>query len=706
MLSGISAMSRLGRLFMLIGVGGLLFALCLAALVPGVSALSAAPQGESDLKVELSDLAQATVVYDTEGNVIGRLGLQDRQDAKLAEVPPLMVNAVIATEDRTFWVNPGVDFPALVRALFRNVGAGGVQQGGSTITQQLVKNRILTPKRDLSRKLREMLLALRANEELTKEEILEQYLNTVYFGQGSYGIKAATSRFFTVTEPNGVTRGKRLDELTLPEVALLAGVINNPEGSNPFEFPERAKVRRAQVLDTMVAQGFATEADAAAAKDAPLPTKKPPAELKPDNFFVEEVQRRLLADPRLGATQQERYNRVLRGGLKVYSTFNPRAQQLAQSAVDDNLPNQPTFTAAMVAMSPENGEVQAIVGGPDFQNAKYNLATQGSRQPGSTYKVITLAAAIEAGYSPNDTVDGSSPCKVTAKGYAPWDTANAEPFSGSVTTLRQATVGSVNCAFGHLIAALGPAKVADMAKRMGIKGTVPEYLSITLGTAEASPLEMTTVFNTLAADGVRHDPVFVRRVENYKGEVLFEEKNEGVRVMDAQVARTVTDMLEGTISGGTGTRAQIGRPQAGKTGTSEKNGDAWFCGYTPDETACVWMGAPVGRISMARVGAFSPVYGGTYPAIIWKAFMAPWLQDTPENGFGDPDRSKWPAGKFISDNGRGVAPPPEEESTTTSSSTPSASTTPTTGASTTTTAPAPTTTAPAPTTTTTAPPGP
>jgi len=349
------------------------------------------------------------------------------------------------------------------------------------------------------------------------------------------------------------------------------------------------------------------------------------------------------------------------------------------------------------------------VGGPDFSTAEYNLATQGAHQPGSTHKAITRAAAIEAGYSPNDTIDGTSPCVVTAKGYAPWTTANAEPYSGSVLSLRAATAGSVNCAFGHLIASLGPAKVANMAKRMGIKGTVPEYLSITLGTAEASPLEMTTVFNTLAADGVRHDPIFVRKVTNYKDEVLFENSTQGERVMDPQVARTVTDMLRGVVSGGTATRAQLGRPVAGKTGTSEKNGDAWFCGYTPDESSCVWMGAPVGRISMLRVGAFSPVYGGTYPAIIWKAFMQGWLDNTDATDFPEPNTGKWAAGKFISDGGRGVAGPPEESSSSTSSSVPTASSAPgastsTTGAATTTTTAAPpttTTTAEPPTTTTT-----
>jgi membrane peptidoglycan carboxypeptidase len=330
------------------------------------------------------------------------------------------------------------------------------------------------------------------------------------------------------------------------------------------------------------------------------------------------------------------------------------------------------------------------------------LATQGVRQPGSTYKAITLAAAIEAGYSPYDSVDGSSPCTIRAKGYAPWDTSNAEPYSGSVTDLRSATAGSVNCAFAHLIAAVGAEKVSDMAKRMGVTTPVPAYLSITLGTAEASPLDMTTVFATLAADGVRHRPVFVRRVETSSGDVLFEEDTKGERVMDAQVARTVTSMLAGTITGGTGTRANIGRPQAGKTGTSEKNGDAWFCGYTPDASSCVWMGAPVGRVSMTRVGQFSPVYGGTYPAIIWKAFMLPWLEAVPENAFGAPDRSKWPAGKFIASSGRGTEAPPEE-STTTSSSEPTSSTS--SSSSTTTTVPASTTTTTDSSTTTTEPPG-
>ena len=624
--------------------------LCLAAFAPGVAKVSSAHSGNDNVDIAFSELSSRTIVYDAAGKEIGRLGLEDRDPVDLKEVPDIMQKTVIASEDKTFWDNPGVDARAVARAMTSNVSAGGVAQGGSTITQQLVKNRVLTNEKTFSRKIKEAVIAYRITQAYSKTEILQEYLNTVYFGQGSYGIKSAVERFFQ----------HPLEEMTISEAALLTSLIPNPESWNPFVFPDRARERRAEVLSLIRKDGIITEAQEKEANAAPLPTEKPSAELKPQNYLVAEVQRRLLEDKRLGDTPQERYNKVLRGGLKIYTTYDADLQAAAQRAVDDKLPNQPPFTAAMTVMERNTGKVVAMVGGPGFEDAKYNLATQGRRQPGSTYKAITLAAALNNGFSPNDTISGSSPCQVKAEGFPEWTTSNAEGGAGT-ETLRNAIAHSVNCAFARLIAAVGVDITAEMATRLGIAHDVPEYPSITLGTDEATPLEMTTVYNTLSTGGIRHDPVFVSKVEGINGEVIFEQKYSGTRVLNENVSLTTVDMLRNVITGGTGTGARVpGHDAVGKTGTTENYGDAWFCGMTMQYTACVWMGDPAARTPMRSVGGRT-VFGGTYPASIWKSFMVAASANVPNEAFPAPAKDKWPKPKYITDRGRGKGSPPLNE---------------------------------------------
>lgn len=629
-------LARLVRLALVVLLGGVGVGLCVAALVPGVRLLTSTSR--VDEEITLGTLDERTTVYDAEGNVIAYLGLIDRAPVELADVPDVVIDAVIAIEDQTFWENPGVDVKAALRAVLANVDEGEVAQGGSTITQQLVKKRVVGEKQDLDRKAREVVLALRLDDEYSKEEILEEYLNTVYFGQGAYGIQSAAQRFFIFQGLDGNVYPKQLPDLTLADAALLAGLIQNPEGYNPFANPDRARARRAAVLARMREDGYITEAQEREAGDAPLPSIPPPKELRPDNYFVEEVQRRLLSDPALGLgdTLEERREKLLLGGLRIYTTYDARAQTVAQAAVDQIVPDQPPFTASLAAIDPANGEVRAIVGGPNFQQVQYNLATQGARQPGSTYKAVTLAAALSAGWSPEDVVDGSSPCTVTYPGLPPYPTKNAgDNVGGGRMSLRRATTGSVNCAYARVIAALGPKAVSDMAKRLGITTEVPPYLSITLGTVEATPLDMASVFATLAAGGVYHEPTFVRQVAESDGSVLYERRaSAGRRVLSREVALNVVDILRGVVTGGTGTAARLadGRPVAGKTGTSDETTDAWFCGIVPQLSACVWMGAPVGRVPMTNVGGIT-VYGGTYPAQVWKRFMDAELVGVPAVDF-------------------------------------------------------------------------
>ncbi len=618
--------------------GGVCLAACLAALIPGTRAFLEAQQ--YDGRITLDPLPQRSTIIAADGNVIGRIGVEDRTLTVLDEVPKILIDAIIETEDRTFYENPGVDVAGIGRALFENLSAGQVNQGGSTVTQQLVKNRILTPKRDLQRKAREFLLAYRLNNQFSKDQIMQEYLNTVYFGQGSYGITSAAHRFF----------GVEVKDLNLAQSALLAGAISSPEYYNPFLHPERARSRRAVVLGNLLKAERITKAQVDVANAAPLPTVKPSTELRPDNYFVDEVQRRLLDDERLGVTPQERFNKVLRGGLKVYTTYDTRSYFLAQAAVNKILPkNSDPFTAAVVSIDPSNGEVRSIVGGPGIDRSQYNLVThQPGRQPGSTWKAITFAAAIEAGYSPNDLVDGSSPCTVSVPGLGTYANVRNAEGGGGTMTLRNAMVHSVNCAFVRLIASVGTAKVVDMAHRLGITTEVPPYLSITLGTAEATPLEMASVYATFASDGVYHKPVFVKKVVGPTGETIFNEEPSGVRAVEPQVARTVTDVLRGVVTGGTGTRARLagGRVSAGKTGTTDEKSDAWFAGYTPQLSTVVWMGDPAGRTPMKNVGGIA-VFGGTYPARIWKAYMDAVLAGAPKGEFFGPDPKLWPPARSV-----------------------------------------------------------
>src|SRR5438477_7729223 len=347
----------LTRLAAIVLVGGLTLGVSVAALVPGVRQIASANHYTASVK-SLGDLSSPTTVYDANGGQIGQLGVQDREPAELAEVPQILINAVIATEDKTFWKNPGIDVSGVSRAFVENITSGGISQGGSTITQQLVKNRILGNKRDLQRKAKELILAYRLNDKYSKREILKQYLNTVYFGQGSYGVKAATRRFFLTPDPSAPfgVRGKALNELTVGEAALLAGVIRNPEGDNPFVHPESAIKRRAQVLKGMVDRHHITQEQANQAVQEPMPTVKPSTELRPENAWAEHAQQVLLTDPRLGATPQERRDKVLQGGLKVYTTVDPNLQQMADGAVTSGLAfAKPGFSAALVSMDPKTG---------------------------------------------------------------------------------------------------------------------------------------------------------------------------------------------------------------------------------------------------------------------------------------------------------------------------------------------------------------
>ncbi len=496
----------LTRLAAIVLVGGLTLGICFAALVPGARQIATAHHYTGSVKT-LGELSEPTIVYDANGTQIGKLGAQDREPAELAEVPQILINAVIDTEDKTFWKNPGVDVSGVSRAFVENITSGEISQGGSTITQQLVKNRILGNKQDLQRKAKELILAYRLNDKYSKREILKQYLNTVYFGQGSYGVKAAARRFFLTPDPAAPfgVRGKALGELTVGEAALLAGVIRNPEGDNPFVHPDQAVKRRADVLKTMVERHHITQAQADQANQEGLPTVKPTGELRPENAWAEHAQQVLLTDPRLGATAEERRDKVLQGGLKVYTTKDPAMQQMADDSVASGLRSAKAgFSAALVAMDPNTGYVKAMSDNRPYDESKFNLATDGAgRQVGSSFKVTTLATVLQNGYSRNDQIDGGAPCSVP--GFDGSSTNAGGEGEGGIMTIQAAATDSVNCAFVRMSTSVGMEKVIDTAQKMGMRPNVAgrqpvnewRVLTFTLGVISITPLEMASIASTI-----------------------------------------------------------------------------------------------------------------------------------------------------------------------------------------------------------------
>jgi penicillin-binding protein 1A len=637
-------MARLVRYLVVLLLAGALTATTLVLAAPGVAAVFTGGDAGDSKAIDLDPLSERSVVLAADGSTIGVLRDENRVSVPLGEVPKVVVDTVLAIEDEDFYVHDGVNIRATFRALLTNAEAGEVRQGGSTITQQLVKNALLSPEQNLSRKIEEAVLARRLEDTMSKDEILERYLNTVFLGNRAYGIQAASEMYFN----------KPVQEAGPVEAAFLAGLIRNPVGYDPLTRPEAARDRRNLVLERMVELHKLERPAADLFKQVPIPTQV--FDNSPErDYFVEEVRRRLLQDERLGETPQERENLILRGGLVIRTTLDPRLQDLAEQAVASQLPDTGgRFAAAMASVDSQTGAVRALVGGPGFDNFEYDIATQGvGRQPGSSFKPFVLAAALETGLiGARDTIRGSEPCRFEPEDFpdwlsAEWDPQNYEGTRGGTLDLYGATKYSLNCAYARLILLIGPDRAMDMAQRLGITTNLdPPVPSSALGSREVYPLDMASAYSTFATEGVRHRPFLVAEVTDRNGEVLLRGRDRGRRVITADLARTVTDILRGPVSsGGTGASANFGRPVAGKTGTSNRSADAWFVGFTPQLSTAVWMGSPEGRVPMENVGGRARVTGGSFPAAIWRAFMAPAHDGLPVIDFAEPPPA--PPSKYL-----------------------------------------------------------
>ncbi|MED5166334.1 MAG: transglycosylase domain-containing protein, partial [Actinomycetota bacterium] len=678
-----------------------------------------------EFEISIPEQAESSVVVARDGRHITTLvAPENRTSARtLAEIPQMVRNAVIAIEDERFYIHDGFDLKAIIRAARTNLEAGGISQGGSTITQQYVKLAIIrNTEQTASRKLEEVWYATRLEDEYSKDFILLQYLNTVYLGHGAYGVKAAAQTYFN----------KDVAYLNLSEAALIAGIIQKPGRYNPFLNYSKSLKRSHMVLDRMLANEFITEEERAAAVASPPHLEEYSARLEtryPAGHFVEEVRRWFLDNPAFGPSRGVRERLLFEGGLRIETTVDLNLQQAAEQAVESHIPGGRGHPdAAIVVLETGTGQVLAMVGGRDFfatdEDAKVNLAIGVGRQVGSSMKTIGLAAALEAGWqatatytAPNviefeipgadednkvwrvtggvgghdatearfehglqallqfvrredhadvpadhvETIrvekekDGETEITYEAVDLTQWvanrrydydrerlfadrieileavPTWSWEPSEGQEilpppdaeeVTLIRATRSSLNTVFAQLSMEMGAHRVVDMARRLGIRSTIQPVNSNVLGTSNTTMLDMATAYHTIANRGVRIAPSYVTRIARADGTTLWSWSREQERALDSHLADQITWILEGTVSQGTGWRAEMeDRPSAGKTGTTQNYADAVFVGYTPQHTTAVWVGFPEAQIPMIPPTTDRKVYGGTYPAMIWKDVM-------------------------------------------------------------------------------------
>ena len=543
-------------------------------------------------------------------------------------IAPIMKQAIVVVEDKRFYEHNGVDLRGIFRALWQDIRSQSVVEGGSTITQQYVKNAYSRNEQTIGRKVREAALAWQLTQRWSKDRILTAYLNTVYFGNGAYGILQAARTYF---------QGKSASELTLPEAALLAGIPQSPSRYDPVRRPGAARERRAFVLEQMVEQGRITHAEQRRANATPLPKPEDvrlPGTRGPAPYFVGYVTDQLVA--RYGA------ERVFGGGLEVTTTIDLDLQTSAREAIQEVLDDPDGPAAALVAIDPRTGAVRAMFGGTNFQRSQFNLATQAERQPGSSFKPIVLATALRKGIAPATRIT-SKPVQIDA-GDRLWKVSNYEGSYLGEVDLTTAMVHSDNAVYAQLTNIVGPRSIVETAHRLGIRSELPAYFSIGLGFVAVNPLDMTRAYATIANDGRRVDGSIMGDVPRVVQAVRFRKtgkalKNEPVPrpVLAATDAEAITSILTKVVEQGTGKRARLpGRQAAGKTGTNDDYGDAWFVGYTPELAVAVWVGYPNELRPMETEFNGEPVAGGTLPALIWKAFMTRALADEEPTSFTEP----------------------------------------------------------------------
>lgn len=562
-----------------------------------------------------------TQVFSHDGQLIGEFFSERRIVVPLSQIPQTLMNAFIAAEDSRFYRHPGVDLLSVIRAVFKNIEAGAIVQGGSTITQQVTRSLLLTREKSFSRKMKEAILAYRIDNSLTKDQILHIYLNQIYLGNGAYGVEAAAQAYF----------GKHVQELNLAECALLAGLPRAPNRYSPIRHLHRAKARQLYVLNRMIAKGYISVRDAEQAFQMPLNIKpKSQEDMTSAPYFIEYIRQYL----------EEKYGEdmVYKGGLRVYTTLDTTMQEVAQKAVISGLVAieerqkygesiesadvESPLQGALICIEAKTGYIKAMVGGRDFGISQFNRAIQSKRQPGSAFKPIIYAAAIDKGYTPATIIIDAPIAYTGIEEEELWKPRNYDEEFRGPTLFRTALIQSRNVVTIKILRDIGIDYVVDYTKNMGINSHLNRDLSLALGTSEVSLLELTSAYAVFVNQGVRCEPIFVIMVLDRYGDILEVNRPQTKKVIGEDTAFIMTKLLEGVVREGTGWRVRaLNRPAAGKTGTTNDLTDAWFIGYTPSLVTGVW----VGFDEMRPLGEHET--GSRAASPIWLEFMRKVLKD-------------------------------------------------------------------------------
>ncbi|MGB9856717.1 MAG: transglycosylase domain-containing protein [Dictyoglomaceae bacterium] len=577
-----------------------------------VAVLKDAPSIDKWMKLRPNE---TTIIYSYDNKILGRLYKENRIIVPLHKISPYLQKSVIVAEDEDFYNHPGFSIRGIVRAIWNDILVIGNSkrrtiQGGSTITQQVAKLLFLSPERTLRRKIQELYIALKLEKYYTKQEILEMYLNLIYWGNGAYGAEAAAQTYF----------GKSAKNLNLEESALLAGIIPAPEIYNPYKNPEKAKIVRNIVLEKLYEKGYISEKEFKKAYNSPIKVlpRKNSQVLAP--YFFDYVVKELI--------QRFGKDTVYQGGLKIYTTIDLNLQKIAESSLEKIIErygkNYNVTQGALVAIEPSTGYIRAWVGGLDYEKSQFDRVSQAMRQPGSAFKPFVYLTAIQRGFQPTDLLEER---EISYKfNNKIWKPKNYDGELHGTVTLEEALKHSYNIATITLLEEVGVGNVIKNAKRMGIESYLEPSLALALGTSVVTPLELTRAYAVLANGGFRITPIAILRVEDSKGNVLLSNEPQLVPVLDRNVVATLVKMMEKVILEGTGKRADIGRPSAGKTGTTDDYRDAWFIGFTPELCTGVW----VGNDDYSKT---KNVVGGFIPALIWKEFMSNALKNKPVSDF-------------------------------------------------------------------------
>jgi len=554
-----------------------------------------------------------TQVLAKDGTPILSYGKFHHKAVTLNQVSPYFIDALLATEDRRYYQHFGIDPIGIVRAVFINTFSGHVSEGASTLTQQLAKNVFLSNERSLRRKIREAVLAVKLEQELTKQEILELYVNNIYFGEGAYGIRAASEVYFQKTP----------DQLTVDEASLLAGLPQAPSRFNPYLNATVAKKRRNEVIENLYETHHISEADMKAFQARPLRVNQSGRQLSTANrapYFNQYLMQQI--ETLFGLDEQ----RFWQSGMKIYTTLDIRAQRLAQRAIDEQfsqfgMANAPE-EVALVTFNNKTGAVLAYVGGRNYQKSQFDRVRQAVRSPGSLFKIFTYTAAVEHGYRP-DRVYLDEPIQA-----GDWTPQNYDKKHHGYMTLVNALVHSNNIIAVKVLQEITPAAVVEVARRMGIQSTLSENLALTLGGSGVTLFEITSAIGVLGNEGERAEPYAIEKIVDRDGKTMYEHFPMSRKVLDRNTVDTMVTMMEKVITQGTGAGANIGRPAAGKTGTSDEHRDGWFVGFTPDITTGIWVGRDDNKPT-------SRLTGGSLPASIWRSYHQPYLASRPVRNFNE-----------------------------------------------------------------------